>query len=191
MPELLHHGFGFICGQGAAHTWAPGGVCLPLCQRCTGLYAGAGVAALLHVAIRPIATRRWLRLHGGFLLGMIPFGFHWLPQGPVCRAMTGVVFGFGLIAFLRLTLPHASGGPAPRRAAAAHDPDWRYVAGLLATLVLVPWLGAHGDKLAAGTLAWLAVGGALALFGLVLGNVFFAGRGLARRIRTRASRAPV
>lgn len=189
MSELLHHLFGCVCGQSPAHTWAPGGVWLPVCQRCTGLYAGACVAALLHLALRPVATSRWLWLHGGFLLCMIPFGYHWLPQGPVLRALTGVLFGFGLVAFLRLPLRLAPRDTIPEDAHAARGAVWRYAAGLLATLVLVPWLGARGNALAAGILEWLATGGALVLFGLVLANVFLAARWLARRILTGTSRA--
>jgi len=237
MAELLHHLFGCVCGQNPVHTWAPGGVWLPVCQRCTGLYAGACVAALLHLALRPVATSRWLWLHGGFLLCMIPFGYHWLPQGPVLRALTGVLFGFGLVAFLRLPLRLAPGhtfaenahsapgsplnncygrrGRRPSRSETvfssilgrvsvladrilprgkvfyqwAAGPVWRYAAGLFATLALVPWLGARGNALAAGTLEWLAAGGALVLFSLMLANVCLAARWLARRILTDTSRA--
>jgi hypothetical protein len=33
---------------------------------------------------------------------MVPFGFHWVPQGPMLRTVTGLLFGFGLVAYLRL-----------------------------------------------------------------------------------------
>lgn len=102
MHEILQHFFGWVCGQEPAHTWAPCGLLLPFCQRCSGLYAGAFVAAVLHVWLRPAPTNRWLWLNGSFLLLMVPFGFHWLPQGPLLRTVTGVLFGFGLVAFLAL-----------------------------------------------------------------------------------------
>jgi len=119
MPDLLQHLFGWICGQNPDHTWSPGGELLPFCQRCTGLYVGACAAAVWHLLLRPAPTNHWLWLNGGFLLFMIPFGFHWLPQGPVLRAITGVLFGFGLVAFLSLPIGRArhsvcaDGSPMP------------------------------------------------------------------------------
>jgi len=96
----LSHGIprasvGLVCGQNAEHTWAPGEVLLPCCQRCTGLYVGAGVAALLHRWLRPRLSGRFLEMHGAFLVLMVPFGFHWLSQGPALRAAMGVLFVSG------------------------------------------------------------------------------------------------
>ena len=51
MLEFLHPIFSWVCGQNLAHSWSPGGELLPCCQRCTGVYVGAFVAALLHLAI--------------------------------------------------------------------------------------------------------------------------------------------
>ena len=45
MLEFLGQCFAFLCGQNPEHTWAPGGLLLPCCQRCLGLYVGAGIAA--------------------------------------------------------------------------------------------------------------------------------------------------
>lgn len=104
MPEILAHWFAAVCGQDPGHTWAPGGILLPCCQRCTGLYVGASVAMLLHLWLRPKLTGRFLEIHGGFLLAMVPFGFHWVAQGPVLRALSGVLFGFAVVTFLWLPL---------------------------------------------------------------------------------------
>ena len=106
MPDLLQHLFAGVCGQNLAHTWTPGGVPLPCCQRCTGLYVGALAGAALHLWFKPRLTSRFLWIHGVFLLQMIPFGFHWLPQGPFVRTITGTLFGFGLVSFFWL-LPTA------------------------------------------------------------------------------------
>ena len=106
MPDLLQHLFAGVCGQNLAHTWTPGGVPLPCCQRCTGLYVGAFAGAALHLWFKPRLTSRFLWIHGVFLLQMIPFGFHWLPQGPFVRTITGTLFGFGLVSFFWL-LPTA------------------------------------------------------------------------------------
>jgi uncharacterized membrane protein len=102
MLEFLGHWFAAVCGQGPGHTWAPGGILLPCCQRCTGLYVGAGIAALLHLGLRPRLSGRLLQIHGGFLLVMVPLGFHWVAQGPVLRSLSGVLFGFGVVTFLWL-----------------------------------------------------------------------------------------
>jgi hypothetical protein len=102
--DLLHHLFAAVCGQNPGHTWAPGGTVLPCCQRCTGLYVGACVAALLHGLLRPKLTARFLEVHGAFLLAMAPFGWHWLPQGPILRATTGMLFGCAVVTYLWLPL---------------------------------------------------------------------------------------
>ncbi len=187
MLEFLNHLFGSVCGQNPDHTWSPSGELLPFCQRCTGLYVGAFVAAALHLTLRPVPTNRWLWLNGGFLLFMIPFGFHWLPQGAVLRSITGVLFGFGLVAFLVLTLRgNRTGVPPDRVCRVSHDACatarlvfWFM---LLSTLYLVPWLGVNGNALAANTLWLLAAGGALVLFGLALANVALAVCGMSRML---------
>src|ERR1035437_9000324 len=104
MLDFLHRLFSGFCGQGLAHPWSPGGELLPCCQRCTGVYVGAFVAALLHLAWPPQPTSFWRWLNGAFLLFMVPTGFHWLPQGSELRAASGILFGFGLVAFLWLPI---------------------------------------------------------------------------------------
>ena len=183
MTELLHPLFSTVCGQSLEHTWSPGGLTLPLCQRCTGVYTGACVAALLHLTAWPQATYRWRCWHGAFLLAMVPFGLHWLPQGPILRSCTGVLFGFGVTAFLRLPLPQ------PRwRSGRPSGPAYVYVTGLLATLVLVPYLGEKGNVLVARTLTYLAATGVLTLLGLALANAALALRWLLHRVVNRTSR---
>ena len=185
MMDLFYHLFAHLCGQNPAHTWSPGGVSLPCCQRCAGLYVGACVAALLHLTARPAATYGWRWLHGGFLLLMLPFGFHWLPQGPILRTVTGVLFGFGLTALLRITLP------APSERGNTARANRIYAAGLGATLVLVPWLGAYGSASTASALSLLAVGGALALAAQVLANAVLAIRWLTRLALNRTARVAI
>ena len=193
MDPVLTSAFALVCGQHAAHTWTPGGLALPCCQRCTGLYVGALGALLLHAVCKPPPTARWQWLHGMFLLQMVPFGFHWLPQGPVLRTETGVLFGFGLVAFLwplaanlvaQICNPFDS-SPAcglPIRAPA----DWKsalrhrragYVFGLAATLVFIPVAAMVGGQFGFLLLSWLAALGALGLAGLVLLNVASLGSG--------------
>lgn len=100
MDDGLVSLFGFVCGRDPDHLWAPGGLVLPCCQRCVGLYVGAVLGVVLNALFRPRSTPAWRWLHGLFLLQMVPFGFHWIPQGPGVRTMTGLLFACGLVAFL-------------------------------------------------------------------------------------------
>ena len=178
MLDFLHQLFSHVCGQNLAHTWSPGGELLPCCQRCTGVYVGAFGAALLQLARSPQATSFWHRLNGAFLLFMVPAGFHWFPQGPELRAASGILFGFGLIAFLWLPLqinilPEAELKNSPAQLLI-------FFTALLAALVFTPLLGVSDNSIAATTLALLTAGGALALALLVLANLFLTLRGLWR-----------
>jgi len=168
MLDPLSHLFAAVCGQNPEHTWAPGGLLLPCCQRCTGFYVGALVAMLLHLWLRPRISGRFLELHGVLLLQMVPFGFHWLPQGPVSRTVTGLLFGSGVVTFLWL-VPRAR-LPAVN---ARHRPHatWSYSLGLGASLGLLPVTAAWGDTVGALWLSCLAFGGATGLAGLALANV--------------------
>ena len=178
MLDFLHQLFSHVCGQGLAHTWSPGGELLPCCQRCTGVYVGAFVAALLHRVSPPKPNSFWRWFNGAFLLFMVPSGYHWIPQNPELRAVSGILFGFGLVAFLwlplqRIILPDAE-----------LKNSWTqlliFFMALLATLVFTPLLGASESSLAATALALLTAGGALARALLLVANLFLAARGLWR-----------
>ncbi len=97
---FLQQLFAHICGQ--QHVWILDGQTLPFCQRCTGLYTGILIAVLLTFAFRLRPTRFQYWLHGAFLLLMIPYGFHFVPQGPFLRTTSGFLFAFGLVYFLVL-----------------------------------------------------------------------------------------
>ena len=171
LPQL----FSGICGQHLEHTWAPGGIWLPLCQRCTGLYTGAGVAALLLFWLKPRPTRGFLATHGGFLLLMVPFGFHWVPQGPALRAITGLLFGCGVTAFLWLPLNQS--GTAEPSAKYLDSIGWiqrlrPYALVLGVSLLLVTLLGAYGGRIAAEALTVQVCCSAVVLTMLVLANAW-------------------
>ncbi len=163
MPDAFQHLFGAVCGQNPDHSWTPGGIPLPLCQRCTGIYVGAFAALLLQIWLKPEATPRFLKLHGAFLLLMIPSGLYWFPQGPVLRSVSGVLFGFGVVAFL--ILPLSGGGQRPG------GEKYRYPAGILAAAVLVPLLGSYGGEAGAMLLTLLAALGLPSLAFVVLANL--------------------
>ena len=169
-----------VCGQNPEHTWSAGPALLPFCQRCTGLYVGAFACVALHLTLRPRLRGRFLAAHGLLLLIAAPFGFHWIPDGPALRAMTGVLCGFGIATFLWLVPATAWGWAdgAGRQAAA-----WGYAAGLGAVLLLVPVAGSHGSAASGRVLEGLAAAGGVALAGLALANAAFGLRGVARRVR--------
>lgn len=178
--------FSLICGQAPSHTWGS----LPFCQRCTGLYSGAAVAVLLHLLLRPRLTGGFLWAHGGLLLLMVPFGFHWVPQGPALRAITGVLFGFGIITFLKLPLaaqpppaasPAASSGQGP----AGWTRNLCYVAGVCGCAILVPVIGAHGVQLGQALLCWLGCAGAGSIAAITLADVYVWTRAALRLCLTR------
>jgi uncharacterized membrane protein len=191
MLAVLNHLFAALCGQDPGHTWAPGGLLLPVCQRCTGLYVGAGIATVLHLWLRPRLSGRFLVVHGAFLLFMAPFGFHWVPQGPCLRAVTGVVFGFGILTFL--WLPVSASVLSATRFAATRPADPAqaslfYAIMMALTLVAVPLLGACGGTPMAYLLSLLAGWGAVALAAIGLANV---GLGLAAGLRAACRLAQI
>jgi uncharacterized membrane protein len=178
MLDFLHELFSCVCGQNLAHTWSPGGELLPCCQRCTGVYVGAFVAALLHLARSPQPTRFWRWLNGGFLLFMVPSGFYWISQNPELRAASGILFGFGLVAFLWLPLQKSI--PPGAELKNSRPRLLIFFTALIATLIFTPLLGESGYSIAATALALLTAGGALALALLLAANLVLATRGLWR-----------
>jgi uncharacterized membrane protein len=216
MFDWIYHGFGALCGQNPAHTWAPGGIPLPCCQRCAGLYAGACLAALLHLSLRLKLTGRFLEAHGLFLALMLPFGLHWLPQAPALRAASGLLFGFAVVTFLWLPLaqrrsrrtgilpvtvswrsgryqPGVESRLQPGRGHAgclSYDVTRTpvYVLALVFALILLPLAGEFGGRLAACALSGIVFAGALALAVLAFANVVLAGESAIRCCRGAPSR---
>lgn len=161
MDSLLRELFAFVCSQGLEHTWAPGGIPLPFCQRCTGLYVGAAVAVAVQLSLRTRPDQRLLWLYLVFLLQMVPLGFHLVPQGPFLRTLSGQVFGFALVGYL-LLLPEAY-EMIERRAGTWRV--WTQVGTLLATVFLLPALSMWG-----GQASWILLStlGSLGLLSLAL-----------------------
>lgn len=197
--DTLFHVFGRVCGQQIDHTWLPGGLPLPVCQRCTGLYIGAVLAAVLLVWFRPRLERWFLWLHGLFLVAMAPCGLHWIGNGPQARTISGLVFGAAVVLFLtlwpaevfgvgtgteRLESPPTSGGAGARGILRLRIRDRSgsgcYVIGLGAAAVVVPVVCDSGGSIAAGVLAAGIVAGALILGALVIWNVLALVRSCAR-----------
>lgn len=187
VSSFLSWTFSLVCGQNPAHTWEIEGSLLPVCQRCTGLYAGAALCLLLHGLLRPKLGGRFIAAHGLLLLVAAPFGLHWIPEGPALRAMTGALAGFGIGTFLwvapanawdRLRGPQGPPrtGPPP---AASKCCSLTYAVGLAAALGLIPLAGCHGGVAGGWVLQGLALAGLLALAFLMATNAFLALRALA------------
>lgn len=162
MTDLHEQIFSLVCGQNPDHVWRLGGELLPLCQRCTGLYAGAAVGVLLGILCRPRVSARFLWVHGLFLLQMVPLGFQLVPQGPVVRTLSGYLFALGVVACLR-----------PRSGSRSHNP-WGfrlYSLGCAAALVIVPAVALWGGPFAHGVLTWASTVGMASLLFLALENL--------------------
>jgi uncharacterized membrane protein len=167
MIDWLTSAFSLVCGRHAEHMWAPGGLALPCCQRCTGLYVGALCAVILQLLLRPRASARFLWVHAVFLLQMAPFGFHWVPQGPILRTLSGTLFAFGIVACLWL-LPGARWSPSGGN---RHCHPWEYALALVGSAMLPLVLALWGGPPCAGALALLAGLGAMALSVLAVLNL--------------------
>jgi uncharacterized membrane protein len=168
MADWLPAVFGLVCGQEPTHTWSPGGVLLPFCQRCTGFYAGAAVALVLHLALRIRPGARFLQVHGAFLLLMIPLGYHWVPQGALVRTLSGVLYGTGVVSFLWLF-------PGPRLGGSRAIEGRRaglYASGVVAALAVVPASGAWGGRPAWLFLVVLGSAGLANLAALAVANLW-------------------
>ena len=167
MTGLHEQFFSFVCGQSPGRSWLPGGELLPFCQRCTGLYTGAAVGAILQVLCRPRSSPRFLWIHGFFLLQMVPLGFHLVPQGPSLRTLSGFLFALGVVAFLR-----ANNGS---RSHSAVERDSRrirlYTLGVVLGLLIVPVSARWGGTIAHSMLTWFSTIGAAVLLFLVLANL--------------------
>jgi uncharacterized membrane protein len=152
---LLEHCFSVVCGQNPAHTWMPGGAAVTVCQRCTGLYIGAFVAFVLLWWLRPALDKKFRWAHAAFLLLMVPFGFHWVPQGAFLRTVTGFLFGAAVVAFLVL--------PAGERWTGNRRVFGSYVIGLGVGMVAVWVAGVFGGVWASQVLSLLSATGALCI----------------------------
>jgi uncharacterized membrane protein len=169
--------FAHVCGQ--QNCWAPGGMPLPFCHRCTGLYAGGLVAALTCGWLRPAPATRTLWLHGLLMLQIVPFGYHWLTQDAAASTLTGQLFAYGLVYYLALLpLAHFSLWRPPSRARA-----WAYGAIVLAGLLAVQVAARSDDARAGSVLAWAGALGLSVYAALVLGNLMLLGAALWTRLR--------
>jgi hypothetical protein len=161
--DLLRILFSNICGQ--HNSWILGGVTLPFCQRCTGLYVGAFCAFLFIVFFRPRPGAFLYWLHGIFMLVMFPFGFHLVQHGGLVRTFTGALFAFGLVYYLALNPLSVRIGWKDGRQV------WAYLSFIAGAIVLLLASVSRGGAFVAAVLAGLGALGLAALVFLTLVNL--------------------
>jgi uncharacterized membrane protein len=164
MP-FLRELFYWVCSQ--QPSWVLGGIDLPFCQRCTGLYVGVVPALLMYFMFKPRPSTPTLWVHGMLLLFMAPFGYHLIPQNAELRTLTGQLFAYGLVYYLMLL-------PAGRlrlwERSLASDTQGYYLAGL-ATLPLLQ-LGVHlGGERTSTLLSWIGFTGLVLYAVLAVANL--------------------
>jgi uncharacterized membrane protein len=145
--------FSHVCGQ--VHCWAPGGVAMPVCERCLGLYLGALWSLGLIVTLRAAPSRALVWLHGMAMLAMLPFGYHLVPHGPTVRTVTGFLFGVGMVYYLVLI-------PADVLQLERVAKTRAVISYAVAALMPLPWIllaANYGSRLAGWFLALLAFAG--------------------------------
>jgi uncharacterized membrane protein len=98
--EVLVKYFSWLCGQATDRSWLFGSEMFPLCERCTGIYAGAAIAMALFLWNRPRPSRTSLVAYGSLILQIIPAGLHWWFDTPALRTLSGAWFGIGLVGLL-------------------------------------------------------------------------------------------
>jgi Predicted membrane protein (DUF2085) len=114
-----------VCHQRPERSFVAAGHPLPVCARCTGIYAGATLACLLAVAVPGGRGRRlwaWMRTPRGLLAAALPTAVsvvvEWITgwTDPGLRAATGAVLGFagaGLICGSLKSQPGPSAAALP------------------------------------------------------------------------------
>jgi uncharacterized membrane protein len=108
--------FELHCERDPARTLNLAGVALGVCARCSGIYIGLGLGALLRVpALSAPATRAWVGVGAALMLLDVLLEDQGLHGGwPAVRLLTGVLLaypvGVGLGALL-MRAPHATHKP--------------------------------------------------------------------------------
>ncbi len=113
---------GMVCHQRPERSFDWGGVPWPVCARCTGIYVGAAVAAMLAPRARtglprsPQRARLWLA--AGALPAALTLVYEWtagqMPSNAI-RAASGLLLG-GAVASILMTFLADEGRRSARRA---------------------------------------------------------------------------
>ena len=177
--DILRQIFGFVCGQ--VHNWNVGGEPLPFCQRCTGFYVGIVYALAAALLFRPRATKLCLWINGGFLLLMLPFGYHLVDQGAAIRTITGELFAAGLGYFLFLMPAEALGTRHPVLVRS----EWPYFLAIGTGIPLLLASVYFGGGTVRQILAWMGFAGLVAIAALWSANLWLVPRAIWRSFGRR------
>jgi uncharacterized membrane protein len=179
--DLVARLFSHVCGQ--VNLCEVSGQAIPLCYRCTGLYFGAALALILST-FRPRARAAMLWVNGIFMLVMLPFGYHLVPQGPTLRMITGQLFAYGLVYYLLLIPAKDTWARDGIRATAA------YFIVAAAGVVLLLALVRYGGHSAAIFISAAAVVGLVALSSLTLASTLLICISAVRSLRGQKTPQP-
>lgn len=108
-----------VCHQRPERSFAWGSVAWPVCARCSGIYAGAALGALLALVVpltlvaSPSRVRLWVL--GSAIPAALTLGYEWttgqMPSNAL-RAMSGGVIGT-MVAWLVVSFVSEGHGPGP------------------------------------------------------------------------------
>ncbi len=164
LPAFADALFGLLCGRNPDHSLVVGGDQFPLCQRCAGIYAGAALAVVLDLVLRPRPGRIFLALQSLFIIQIAPLGLGLIPGGPFLRTLSGCLFGLGLGSLLL----RAAAVPAPR-AEPASGPWWTALYFACAAVgAILAWELAEGGWVAARLLETWDLSGVASLLTLAV-----------------------
>jgi FtsH-binding integral membrane protein len=112
---------GVVCHQRPERSFTAAGHPLPVCARCTGIYAAAPLACLLALALPIGRGRRWWAWAGtprGILAAALPAAIsvavEWVTgwTDPATRAATGAAIGFGGAGLVCASIAASTGSTA-------------------------------------------------------------------------------
>ena len=117
--------FHFFCHGIASHSFFIGGVAMPICARCTGIYAGLLLGVLLSSIASSVAPRLAWRF---FFLCLLPM---WIDGGTQAlglrvsnnplRFFTGIAFGAAFLFAVLLEIEHGARRDAEAPHTTAHQ----------------------------------------------------------------------
>jgi len=129
--EIARVVFSFLCHQDVGSSRPDAGIPAALCQRCTGMYAGAFLALFLFPLARFKPDNKILLVHGLFLFQGVLLGVFPIPQPGWIKALSGQLFIIGVFYILWVNIQ------SKRRLFKDKGSPWLYAAALVLSLLLV------------------------------------------------------
>ena len=199
LDELATQVLSFLCHQDPSRAFQPGGEPLPLCARCVGVYVGFVFVFPLMIMAGRLPRKLAVYLHGAFVLQVIVFGFHLIPQGITMRTISGQLFALGVVYFLFRAICYSKFPAGKAKGFSRETGRWllRYLLVtaqamvLLQLLLRLPWLWAATLINVLALVGLGAVGIEVIVFLVLIGRWLFGGgqdkNSLYRRLRKHKS----